>query len=108
LPDFSRAVQVSFPHVTGVGKPRRGYGSGAQKWGLARDEFRDNDHFPYRFYIREARRIEGEYIFTEQDTYMASGSVRTVLKNDAIAIGDYALNCHGVSHPGELYQDLTE
>jgi hypothetical protein len=80
----------------------------AQKWGLARDEFVGNNNFPYRLYIREARRIEGEYVFTEQDTYMASGSVRTVLKKDAIAIGDYALNCHGVSPPGELYEDLTE
>ncbi len=80
----------------------------AQKWGLANDEFTDNDHFPYRLYIREARRIEGEYVFTEQDTYMAPNSVRTTLKSDAIAIGDYALNCHGVSPPGELYEDLTE
>ncbi|WP_157972013.1 FAD-dependent oxidoreductase [Pleomorphovibrio marinus] len=80
----------------------------AQKWGLAKDEFTDNDYFPYRLYIREARRIEGEYVFTEQDTYMAPNSVRTTLKSDAIAIGDYALNCHGVSPPGELYEDLTE
>ncbi|WP_373494655.1 FAD-dependent oxidoreductase [Aquiflexum sp.] len=80
----------------------------AQKWGLAKDEFTDNDHFPYRLYIREARRIEGEYVFTEQDTYMAPNSVRTKLRSDAIAIGDYALNCHGVSPPGELYEDLTE
>ena len=80
----------------------------AQKWGLAKDEFVDNDNFPYRLYIREARRIAGEYIFTEQDTYMVPNSIRTVLKNDAIAIGDYALNCHGVSPPGELYEDLTE
>jgi len=80
----------------------------AQKWGLAKDEFVDNGNFPYRLYIREARRIAGEYVFTEQDTYMASNSIRTVLKNDAIAIGDYALNCHGVSPPGELYEDLTE
>jgi len=80
----------------------------ARAWGLARDEFVDNDNFPYRLYVREARRVMGEYVFTEKDTYLAPNSVRTVLKPDAIAIGDYALNCHGVSPPGELYPDITE
>lgn len=80
----------------------------AKKWGLAKDEFSDNENFPYRLYIREARRILGEYVFTEHDTYLAANSIRSKLNEDAIAIGDYSLNCHGESPPGEIYPTLTE
>lgn len=80
----------------------------AQVWGLAKDEFTDNDNFPYRLYIREARRIMGDVVFTEHDTYQAPNSIRSVLQPNTIAICDYALNCHGVSAPGPVYADITE
>ena len=80
----------------------------ASEWGLAKDEFADNDNFPYRLYIREARRIMGEVVFTEHNTYQAPNSIRSVLNSDAIAMGDYALNCHGVSAPGPVYAEKTE
>jgi hypothetical protein len=57
----------------------------AQIWGLAKDEFVDNDNFPYRLYIREARRIMGNVIFTEKDTYQAPNSIRSVLNPNSIA-----------------------
>ncbi|MDE1171800.1 MAG: FAD-dependent oxidoreductase [Verrucomicrobium sp.] len=37
------------------------------QWGLARDEFADSGHFPSRFYVREARRMLGRHVLTEQD-----------------------------------------
>ncbi len=80
----------------------------AKVWGLAKDEFTDNDNFPYRLYIREARRIMGDVVFTEHDTYQAPHSIRSVLNPNAVAICDYALNCHGVSAPGPVYADMTE
>ena len=90
----------------------------AREWGLAKDEFTDNDgaairgaairNFPYRLYIREARRIMGEVVFTENSVSLAPGSVRSRLEPNAIAISDYALNCHGVSPPSPLYPDMTE
>lgn len=80
----------------------------ANEWGLAKDEFLATQHLPPALYVREARRILGERIFTEHDTMPAPGSVRTHVHKDAIAMGDYALNSHGHQPAGPLYPHLVE
>ena len=39
-----------------------------QGWGLCRDEFTDNGHWPRRLYIRSARRMLSDYVITEHHT----------------------------------------
>lgn len=75
----------------------------ARQWGWCKDEFVDNGHLPEQLYVREARRMVGQYVFTENDTDHADGDARAVLHTDAIAMGDYGPNCHGTAHEGPRF-----
>lgn len=66
----------------------------ASEWGLARDEFRDNGNFPRQPYVREARRILGEYDFSAQDAIVLPGAPRTVIHRDSIAAAHYQIDGH--------------
>jgi hypothetical protein len=75
----------------------------ARRWGFCRDEFTESNHLPEQLYVREARRMVGAYVFTEHDTDYAEGDARSVLRVDAIAMGDYGPNCHGTDHEGPRF-----
>lgn len=75
----------------------------ARKWGFCRDEFADNGHLPWQLYVREARRMVGQYVFTERDTGQSPGDARAVARPDAIAMGEYSHNCHGTGRQGPLF-----
>ena len=61
------------------------------RYGLAKDEFVDNGNWPYQLYIREGRRMKGEYVMVQQDAW------EHPKKDDAVAVGSYFLDCHLVS-----------
>ncbi|MCX7825859.1 MAG: FAD-dependent oxidoreductase, partial [Verrucomicrobiae bacterium] len=61
-------------------------------YGLAADEFPDNNHVPYEIYVREARRLVGRYVFKEQDNKIADGIARTPIHPDSVAITDWPLD----------------
>lgn len=60
------------------------------QWGFAKDEFTDNDNFPWQLYIREGRRMLGAYVMTEKDARQQNE------KEDSIGMGSYMLDCHPV------------
>ena len=65
----------------------------ANKLHLAKDEFRDNDNFPYQLYIREARRLVGEYTLTEKDITGVNKGESPLNHVDNIAIGEFPIDC---------------
>ncbi len=77
----------------------------AREWGLAADEFTDTENLPEQLYIREARRLVGRAIFTENDALIASGLDRAPIHSDSIAITEFSLDslaCTCERRPGTL------
>ncbi|MBM3727352.1 MAG: FAD-dependent oxidoreductase [Acidobacteria bacterium] len=64
----------------------------ARRYHLAKDEFADNDNFPFQLYVREARRLIGLYTLTENDTIIQAGSDRTRIHADSIAAGEFPVD----------------
>ena len=60
------------------------------KWGLAADEFPENGNWPPQIYVREARRLIGEYVMTEHDCR------RLRMVSDPVGLGSYQMDSHNV------------
>ncbi len=61
-----------------------------REWGLPKDEYADTGHWPHQLYIREGRRMIGEYVMTQKDLQ----TDRT--KPDVIGMGSYNSDSHNV------------
>jgi len=60
------------------------------RWGLSRDEFADNDHWPHQIYVREARRMVAEFVMTEGHV-LGEKAI-----DDSIGMGSYVMDSHNV------------
>jgi hypothetical protein len=61
------------------------------KWGLARDEFTDNGGWPHQIYVREARRMIGAYVMTENELTKRRPTP------DSVGMGSYSIDSHNIS-----------
>ena len=60
------------------------------RWGLCADEFEDTGGWPHQLYIRESRRMLGDYVLTEHDLVAARAHA------DAVAMGSYNIDIREV------------
>jgi hypothetical protein len=58
--------------------------------GLHKGEFADNGHLPYQLYVREGRRMRGEYVMTQRDVQ------EDRRKPDSIGMSSHFIDCHHV------------
>jgi hypothetical protein len=58
------------------------------QFGLCRDEFSENGGWPVQLYVREARRMQGEYVVTQADCL---GERRV---EDGVALAAYTIDSH--------------
>jgi hypothetical protein len=61
-----------------------------QKWGLAKDEFNDNGNWPHQIYVREARRMIGKYVMTENELLQKKPTP------ESIGMGSYTIDSHNI------------
>lgn len=60
------------------------------QWGLAKDEFTENSHWPTQLYIREGRRMVSDFVMTEQHIE------RQKTLEHSIGMGSYTMDSHNV------------
>ena len=59
-------------------------------WGLPKDEFTDNGNWSHQLYIREARRMIGQYVMTENELRKKKPTP------DSVGMGSYTIDSHNV------------
>jgi len=62
------------------------------QWGLSKDEFQENNHWPYEIYVREARRMVSSFVINE-NTILG----REVIE-DSIGLFSYDMDSHAVKY----------
>jgi hypothetical protein len=60
------------------------------QWGLAKDEFLDNGHWPHQIYVREARRMVGRFVMTEHELLKKRPTP------EPVGMGSYGIDSHNI------------
>jgi hypothetical protein len=73
-----------------------------RKWGLAKDEFVDNGHWPHQMYVREARRMISDYVMTQHHCQGRE------VAPDPVGLAAYTMDSHNVQryvHEGRVVNE---
>lgn len=80
----------------------------AAQWGFPTDEFIDNRHRPHHIYVRQGRRIWGEYTLTELDATPEFVTGLPKRQPDGIAVTEFEFDSHGVTKFDPGYPGVRE
>ncbi|MCH8526463.1 MAG: FAD-dependent oxidoreductase [Kiritimatiellae bacterium] len=72
------------------------------RFGLAGDEFAETGHWPNQIYVREARRMVGDYVLNEHDTQHHR------FAEDPVGMGSYQMdshNCQRIIRDGQVLNE---
>ncbi len=76
--------------------------SDMQNWGLCRDEFLDTGGWPHTLYVREARRLVGDYVMQQADCQGGR------MASDSIGLAAYSMDSHLIQRFASGNQALHE
>jgi hypothetical protein len=65
-------------------------GNEMRKWGYPKDEYQDNGNWSHQMYVREARRMIGEYVMTQ------ANCMGTKKADDGVGMAAYTMDSHNV------------
>jgi hypothetical protein len=60
------------------------------QWGLAKDEFKSTNNWPHQMYVREARRMVGKYVMTENELTKKRPTP------ESVGMGSYGIDSHNI------------
>ena len=80
----------------------------ANEYHLPLDEFTDNGHFPWQLYVREARRLKGKYILTENDLHPKNAENRSTIFPDSIIAGEFPIDSFPVTKEPSSGKEVLE
>jgi len=69
----------------------------ALEWGYPKDEFTDNRGRPHHIYVRQGRRIWGEFTLTENAATQVFATGLPARQPDGIAVAEFPFDSHGVT-----------
>ncbi len=69
----------------------------ASQWGFPKDEFTDNRHRPHHIYVRQGRRIWGDYTLNQNDAKPIFETGLPRRQPDGIAVVEFEFDSHSVS-----------
>lgn len=80
----------------------------ARQYGWHKDEFTKTGGIPRQVYVRQGRRILGDYILTQRDADLDSATSRTKIRRDSIATIEWAFDPHGHHHYDPAHPGVRE